>query len=99
MWKTEKKERKNNIVIKGLVVRSNAIKSEITEFMRKDLEVEVRVEDAFEVGRETKLVVVKMGSWEDKKKVLMNKKKLGVRRVYIEHDLTRNEREIQNELI
>lgn len=95
----EKKEKKNNLVIRGLVLKSNHTKNEVSAFLRDELEVEVKVQDAYEVGRDRKCVIVKMESWEDKKSVLINKKKLGQQKIFIDNDLTAKERDIQRELV
>lgn len=95
----EKKEKKNNLVIRGLVLKSNNKKNEVSAFLRNELEVEVNVKEAYEVGRDRKCVIVKMENWEDKKTVLRNKRKLGQQKIFIDNDLTAKERDIQRELV
>lgn len=41
------------------------------------------------------IVVVELKDWETKQRIMSVKSKLGERKIYIEHDLTREEREVQ----
>lgn len=95
----DRKERKYNLVIRGLHLQSNRVIDEVSSFLRRDLGVDVGVYDAFEAGKDKKCIIATMNSWEDKKEVLINKRKLGQRRIYIDNDLTRQERDIQRELV
>lgn len=46
-----------------------------------------------------KIVVMELKDWETKQRIMSVKSKLGERKIYIEHDLTREEREVQKILI
>lgn len=42
---------------------------------------------------------VKFRKWEDKSKVMQNKRKLGDKKIYIDSDRTKKEREIQKQIV
>lgn len=92
----EKKERKNNIIIKGKNFPKENKKQEIKEFVKKELGVKVEIEEAYKVGREEmNVTVVKLENFEQKIEILKNKYKLGRREIYIDCDLTKEEQKIQ----
>ena len=95
----EKMEKKNNIVVRGLNIKRQNVKSEIGEFIKEKLGVEAEILWARKIeNRGNCLVVVKLVSWEDKQNIMRNKKKLGGENIYIEQDLTFKEREIQRSI-
>ncbi|KAK4882617.1 hypothetical protein RN001_005936 [Aquatica leii] len=67
--------------------------------MKDYLEVEVKVKDAITLG--TNVCLVKLENGKDKEKIMNNKTKLGkipTEKIYINDDLTKKEREKQNQL-
>lgn len=98
----EKKKRKNNTIISGLTVEDNNLETNIEEFHKTNLEVEVKVKNAAKIRNQRNIPMYKVewNSWEDKARVMQNKYKLKnkAERIYIENDLTINERQIQAEL-
>ena len=87
-WMTEEKERekrKNNLIIVGLDVRKRYVSDDIVEWLRKEIEVGVKIEKVWRVrilsGKF--LPGAQCGSEKDKKEVMVNKKKLGDKEVYI----------------
>ena len=83
-WISEEKERekrKNNLII----------------VVRKEIEVEVKIEKVWRVRTLSGkfLLGAQCGSETDKKEVMVSKKKLGDKEVYIENDLTWTERKIK----
>ncbi|KAK4873876.1 hypothetical protein RN001_013236 [Aquatica leii] len=48
---------------------------------------------------ENEMVVAEIGGWEEKQKVMAEKKKLKNTRIYISHDLTWEERRVQREIM
>lgn len=53
--------------------------------MKRRLEIEV---EAWKTGKDKNKIVAKCGSRPAKEKLMENKKKLGLERVYIDNDLT-----------
>lgn len=72
----ERKERRNNLIIKGL----NKGKKNIYETTREFLEKEFGITGVkrIQVGKEEReLIIVEMNSWEEKEGIMKLKKKLG----------------------
>lgn len=92
----ERKNRKNNIVIKGADLK---LKQEMEEYIKECLKVEVMVKKAskIRVGKRKNVVIAEIEEWEQKRQI-MTKNKESDRSIIIEDDLTRKEREIQQEL-
>lgn len=97
----ERKERENrrkNLVVKGMKVGEEGMRNKVEEILR-ELEREVNVEEVrrVEAGRREKgsMLVVKVQSEWMKRNILMNKWKLKGREVWIEEDLTWEERRIK----
>ncbi|KAK4885034.1 hypothetical protein RN001_001305 [Aquatica leii] len=98
----DKENRKNNIVIQGMKIRTNetgTIIPQVEKFIKDYLEVEAKVKDAITLG--TNVCLVKLENGKDKEKIMINKTKLGKipnEKIYINDDLTKKEREKQNQL-
>lgn len=75
----EREERKNNIIVKGLKERGEGMDREIKELI-KEMGLEAKVEEVrrLEVGRKELggMAVVRLGSNEEKRMVMENKRKL-----------------------
>ncbi|KYM98824.1 hypothetical protein ALC62_10454 [Cyphomyrmex costatus] len=95
----ERKERRANLVIKG-ETSNGRLARQVTEEVLKKLDVErrVKVKDAFKMGRENEIFIVKMDNLEDKRIVMENRRILKGTSVYIDDDLSKNERERQRKL-
>ncbi|XP_024874051.1 trichohyalin-like [Temnothorax curvispinosus] len=75
----ERRERKNNIIVKGEdLPREGSPKEEIEQIMRRELQVEVEVEDAYWIRKEQRgrMLIAKLKNWQQKKDVLAKKSKL-----------------------
>ncbi|KAK4874204.1 hypothetical protein RN001_013564 [Aquatica leii] len=98
----DKENRKNNIVIQGMKIRTNetgTIIPQVEKFIKDYLEVEAKVKDAITLG--TNVCLVKLKNGKDKEKIMINKTMLGKipnEKIYINDDLTKKEREKQNQL-
>ena len=92
----DKSERKDNIIIKGVQMKNENIINEVTEFLKNKLEVDVSVASAWQRG---KLVVAKIKTFEQKMEIMKNKNKLVGTKIFIENDLTFDERKRQEEII
>lgn len=100
MFQSEALNRKNNIIIKGLQVESRTATQDVENMMKSNLELNIDIKEVviLETKREQKMIVVKMENMEDKKKVMKAKNKLKGKNIYIEDDMTKEERMVQYEL-
>lgn len=100
LQKKEKRDRRNNIVIKGLENKEKSIEKMAREFLEKEFGIKEGVGKIDTVGKgKRELAVVELKDWETKQKIMREKSKLGERKIYIDHDLTKEEREVQRILI
>lgn len=92
----ERKDGKNNIIIKG--VNTDEIKGndKTEDYIKESLGVDVSVRSVQQI--KNSMLLVQLESWEEKMEVMGNKKKLKGSKVYIENDLTKEERRIQAEI-
>jgi hypothetical protein len=100
MEQREKKERKNNVIITGIGAKSGNIERGMEEWLEREIGVKVNVKEAFKINKD-KMMLAKIESWEQKKNILLNKSKLKEKedeRMYIDDDLTKEERETQKKL-
>lgn len=101
-WQNENKERKGrkrNIIIKVVQGKEEDIEKEIKEFIKDNIEVEVELRKAkiMRSGGSRQIIVAKLSKWDEKKEIMIRERNLK-QGVYVEDDLTREERIIQNEL-
>jgi hypothetical protein len=70
------------------------------EWLETEIEVKVHVKEAFKINKD-KMMLAEIESWEQKKKIMLNKSKLKERkgeRMYIDHYLTNEEKKTQKKL-
>lgn len=94
--KKDKRARKNNVIITGMDWREGKRSEDVETWLRRDLGVEAEVKEAYEVGGNK--LVARIGSWEQKQRVMRSKSELKNgknNKVFIDHDLTPKEREVQ----
>lgn len=96
----ERRNRKNNIVITGIEIAQENMIENVKQFIKQDLGVEIGVTETYTVGKEkgTRMIIAKINSWEEKQEIMHNKGKLKGRKIYVNHDLTVRERNIQRKL-
>lgn len=95
----EKKERKNNIVIRGLRKDRKDIIELGTDFLEKEFGARERIKHIKTEGKEGReVVIVEMEDWQAKEKIMKEKNKLRGRNIFIDHDMTKEEREVQRKL-
>src|SRR5436190_9747800 len=91
----EREERKKNIVVRGLEVREGK-RREGAEKLLKDIEAKVEIMEVKKVGEDrekgSEMVIIRLGSEEQKWEVMEKKKKLRGRKERIGADLTWRER-------
>lgn len=81
----EKEERRGNIVIKGWEIGDSITNGKAEEFIKKELDVEVKVKRCRING---KVIVVSLEEEEMKREIMCNKRKLKGKSIFIENDLT-----------
>lgn len=95
----ERQKRKNRVVVTGMIIEKNErrpLKDSIGNFLKNNLEVDVKIATAYKMGNEKS--VVEMEGFEEKMVVMRNKyklMKLPGSKIYIDDDLTHMERGIQ----
>ncbi|XP_077256518.1 uncharacterized protein LOC143894248 isoform X1 [Temnothorax americanus] len=97
----ERRRRRNNIVVKGTAIGSEAGKKEKVEKMISEIkEMKITIEQVHEIGKgRNKMTVMKCKSWEDKREIMTKRKELGKKyKCYLDDDLTRLEGQIQKEI-
>jgi len=97
----ERIDRKENVVLKGIRMPEDIEKEKdkrigwMKELIRRKLEVECRIS---EIRKSGPVIIVKMESEEEKKKIMKRKGKLKRDSLFIENDLSFEERKVQEKL-
>ncbi|EZA59751.1 hypothetical protein X777_16232 [Ooceraea biroi] len=97
----ERRERRNNIIMKGEGIPTEGSPKEIIkQTLRQELQIEADIEDAYWIKREQsrRMLVAKLRSWQQKKEILIKKSKMKGKKLYIDNDLTKKERDVQKEI-
>lgn len=68
------------------------------EFIRKKIKVEAEVKYVRKMGIGN-MILAKIGTFEEKTKIMVNKKILGPEDIYIENDRIKKEREVQRMVV
>jgi hypothetical protein len=100
MEQREKREGKNNVIITGIGGIKGNIERRVEEWLEREIRVKVNVRVAHKMNK-NKMILVQIESWEQKKNIMLNKSKLKERkseRMYIDDDLTNEERKTQKKL-
>lgn len=97
----EKEKKANNVIMQGLPIQttdSKQLKEDMIAFMREELGIEAKIEEVYKLGYKTCLI--KMENSKEKDKIMENKNKLKTRKreIYINNDMTKEERKIQQEI-
>lgn len=82
----EKNEsKKNNTIVKGNQINDQTVIQDIQDFLQKDLNITFEIKNVVTINTRTKekMAIVKLSSWEDKKKTMIVKNKLGIKKWYI----------------
>lgn len=89
---------KNNILIIGLKETERGNIKKVEDWIKK-MEMRVKINDVWTTGKAKKIIVTKCESGEEKERITKNKSKIGEEKVYIDNDLTWNERRIREKVI
>ncbi|KAJ3656856.1 hypothetical protein Zmor_015901 [Zophobas morio] len=76
-------------------IRERTGAKEVEEFLKKEIEVEVKVLETIIIGKEESKKILVKTLWEEKQEVMKNKNKLRGKRIYIDNDWTVQEQKIQ----
>ncbi|XP_014229659.1 golgin subfamily A member 6-like protein 2 [Trichogramma pretiosum] len=88
----DREERRMNIVIKGMKGVGANVKEEIEKMLKSKLDIEIKMEAAWKSGQ---VIVGKCSKWEQKDMIMRNKSRLTGTTLYIENDLSYEERKKQ----
>ncbi|XP_017879159.1 trichohyalin-like, partial [Ceratina calcarata] len=93
----ERREKKNKIVIRGLEVPKREAKEKTRQFLMEEFGVKEGIVgiEIIGGGEIAKVSIVEMENWEAKQEVMKKKGKLRGKRIYIDHDMTQEERRVQ----
>lgn len=95
----EKRERKCNIVIKGLNTSNESTKSDVHKFLKDRVGVDSNIRSATKLGKgEQPMILVRLENAEEKQEIMKKKNKLWNSKIFIDNDLTYGEREVQAKL-
>lgn len=97
----EKRDRRNNIIIKGdEIPQGRTPKDTVEEIIRDKVQAEAVIVDAFWIRKRSggSLLVGKVQNWEQKREIMLKKRNLKDIKLYIENDLTVKEREVQRDI-
>lgn len=99
----EKEKKKSNVVIFGMEKKETdgrSITNQAQNLFKNQMQIDIQINRAFRIG--TNACLIELKNVEDKETVMKNKHKLrnlkGEERIYINEDLTINERKKQAEI-
>lgn len=92
----ERKERGNNIIIKNTEMEGKELSKEVTQFIKKEMKIDVEITEAYEVRKG--IVLAKLKKRSEKRNIMIKKNMLKETQIYVEDDLTYKERQIQKKL-
>lgn len=78
MEKKDRGDRKNNIIIKGIIYKEygQKLREELENVIEEKIKVKAEVKYARKIGRDN-MIIAKIGSFEQKINIMKNKSKLG----------------------
>lgn len=92
----EKQERRNKIVVKEIEEGEEDKEKATKTFLKEVFDIKEGIKKIEIIGKKGRQVaVVELINWEVKQKIMKEKKKLRWKKIYIDHDLTRREKEVQ----
>lgn len=68
------------------------------EFVEKEFGMGGKIKHIRTEGKKREVLIVKMENWQAKENIMIVKSRLRGRNIFIDHDLTKEEREIQRKL-
>lgn len=95
LYERDRIDKERNIVIKGVEVEKDKMMRAVRELCSDKLGIEVNIEACWRGG---KVIIARLGSVEEKRKVMRNKKLLKGSSIFIRDDLCYEDRKIQEEI-
>lgn len=92
----ERRERGNNIIIKNTEMEGEDLTKEVTQFIKREMNMDVEVTEAYELRKG--IVLAKLKKRTEKRNIMIKKNVLKETQIYVEDDLTYKERQIQKKL-
>ena len=89
----ERKERRNNLIISGIVFNKKNLKGNVNLFLKNKIGVEANLSEVWSLKEDK--YGIKLTSLEDKMQILKAKNKLKGSKIYINEDMTKKEIQIQ----
>jgi hypothetical protein len=93
--KQEKEKRRNNIIIKNTGIEGTDIRGKVEKFINEKLNTQITttITEAYEIRKG--IILAKILNWQQKQAIMEGKKNLKGTSIYVENDMTKQEREIQ----
>ncbi|XP_046737548.1 golgin subfamily A member 6-like protein 22 [Diprion similis] len=97
----DRQERRNNIVIKGQDLPTGGNAAEVaSEIIERITRKKIGIRETIDMrGAQGKAILVKVQSWEEKRKIMGQKRHLAEEKIFIDDDLTDKERDIQRRIL
>lgn len=99
MERREKHKIRNNLVVSGVEMKvgeGEKLREAVTKLIDHELGLKVGVTNACKIGE--RKYVIEMNDWNEKLQILKEKRRLKGRSIYLESELTRDERIIQKKI-
>ncbi|KAF5282760.1 hypothetical protein FQR65_LT02757 [Abscondita terminalis] len=93
--KLDKEKRKTNIIIKGGNFEPDNLEKRVQDFLNEKVGVTIKALEAYNLPHNPAITIVKLKNWESKQQIMKNKVKLNGSQIYIENDMTYEERKAQ----
>lgn len=92
----DKERRKCNVVIKGIAEKQIYNTQGIKGWIKTNLKVDVEVKSVINLSKPDKrdMLLVELGNYQEKQDIMKNKSRLKGTEIYVEYDLTLEERKI-----
>lgn len=100
MEEEERRKRKNRIIIKDLKIKERKDTETVGKFLESEFKAKEAVKEVIILGGggAKKMALVEFKSWKEKQKLMVEEKRLKGSNIYIEYDLSIEERVIQRKL-
>lgn len=95
----EKDKIRNNLVITGIAMDTSdreKLKAAVENMLKTKINVQAKVKSVYKAGAQR--CIVEMENWNEKLKVLKNKKHLKGEEIFVDSEMTAKEREIQKSI-
>lgn len=98
--KRDQEHRRKNIIIRGLKTEKNDIRTEVEDFIEANLNLKIDLESAIKIkpANGEDFLKIRVKSTEDKKNIIEKKASLKGTQIYLDDDLTRDDREVQRKI-